>query len=422
MEKTIYKNIKRIYSKNVVCIYVPLKAEVDLDALNSLSSGGMTGLRSCRYYSENENHVFEYTASLTSMNVPDRFSDDEAVLFISSLYDAFRTMEEYRFSFDNFDTSEKSIIRTSDRYLFVYIPLIAKQKRADADAVTRELLKRFKHNHKLIKTCFKEVSRNGNALEILQRYAAKAYAIPDKEEMKYQGNISYGSEGETTILSQSSYDSEGETSILSQSSYGNEGETTVLSQPSYGNEGETTVLSQPSYDNEGETTILSQSSYDSEGETTILSQSSYDSEGETTVLAGAATQYFDREYISGMAQNTPVNGYTVQKDITGSMSALGDNSRGFLVSPNGGMCYEITADEIMVGTMVENGVNIKHNSTVSRKHAGVQFIGGRVLIRDNHSTNGTYVDGTELPPGGTAEAYNGSFVSFGNESFQIIIK
>ena len=246
---------------------------------------------------------------------------------------------------------------------------------------------------------------------------------------------SYDSEGETTVLSQSpSYDSEGETTVLSQSpSYDSEGETTVLSQSSsYDSEGETTVLSQsPAYDSEGETTVLSQSpSYDSEGETTVLSQNhSYDSEGETTVLNGASgmgTQYFDREELSSMIrQSYSEDRKNKQPDALKTnpvRNTTTQTQRVILVSADNRGQYEITGAGTDIGSADGSGMITLRNSSVSRRHAGIIIEDGHVYVIDYGSTNGTYVDGVEIEPQQKTEIYNGSFLSFGNESFQLTVK
>ena len=245
----------------------------------------------------------------------------------------------------------------------------------------------------------------------------------------------YDSEGETTVLSQShSYDSEGETTVLSQSpSYDSEGETTVLSQSSsYDSEGETTVLSQsPAYDSEGETTVLSQSpSYDSEGETTVLSQNhSYDSEGETTVLNGASgmgTQYFDREELSSMIrQSYSEDRKNKQPDALKTnpvRNTTTQTQRVILVSADNRGQYEITGAGTDIGSADGSGMITLRNSSVSRRHAGIIIEDGHVYVIDYGSTNGTYVDGVEIEPQQKTEIYNGSFLSFGNESFQLTVK
>ena len=472
-----HNKIKRVDETDFTRVFVPESTEVDLDSLNGISKGGAAGFCACRYRSEKGSHVFEYSRNNAETVDSRQFGDDDAKMLAASLRQAVLTATRMNFNLDNIQTDPVCIFRGGDGYRFIYVPVACGDVKNDANRFISDFIKKYKKKHELFKQILKELKQSSDVMAVLERYAGSAKETAAKvisqspaydsegETTVLSQSPSYDSEGETTVLSQSpSYDSEGETTVLSQSpaydsegetavlsqspSYDSEGETTVLSQShSYDSEGETTVLSQsPSYDSEGETTVLSQSSsYDSEGETTVLSQSpsydsegettvlsqnhSYDSEGETTVLNGASgmgTQYFDREELSSMIrQSYSEDRKNKQPDALKTnpvRNTTTQTQRVILVSADNRGQYEITGAGTDIGSADGSGMITLRNSSVSRRHAGIIIEDGHVYVIDYGSTNGTYVDGVEIEPQQKTEIYNGSFLSFGNESFQLTVK
>ena len=457
-----HNKIKRVDETDFTRVFVPESTEVDLDSLNGISKGGAAGFCACRYRSEKGSHVFEYSRNNAETVDSRQFGDDDAKMLAASLRRAVLTATGMNFNLDNIQTDPVCIFRGGDGYRFIYVPVACGDVKNDANRFISDFIKKYKKKHELFKQILKELKQSSDVMAVLERYAGSAKETAAKvisqspaydsegETTVLSQSPSYDSEGETTVLSQShSYDSEGETTVLSQSpSYDSEGETTVLSQsPSYDSEGETTVLSQsssydsegettvlsqsPAYDSEGETTVLSQSpSYDSEGETTVLSQNhSYDSEGETTVLNGASgmgTQYFDREELSSMIrQSYSEDRKNKQPDALKTnpvRNTTTQTQRVILVSADNRGQYEITGAGTDIGSADGSGMITLRNSSVSRRHAGIIIEDGHVYVIDYGSTNGTYVDGVEIEPQQKTEIYNGSFLSFGNESFQLTVK
>ena len=442
-----HNKIKRVDETDFTRVFVPESTEVDLDSLNGISKGGAAGFCACRYRSEKGSHVFEYSRNNAETVDSRQFGDDDAKMLAASLRRAVLTATRMNFNLDNIQTDPVCIFRGGDGYRFIYVPVACGDVKNDANRFISDFIKKYKKKHELFKQILKELKQSSDAMAVLERYAGSAKETAAKvisqspaydsegETTVLSRSPSYDSEGETTVLSQSpSYDSEGETTVLSQSpSYDSEGETTVLSQSSsYDSEGETTVLSQsPAYDSEGETTVLSQSpSYDSEGETTVLSQNhSYDSEGETTVLNGASgmgTQYFDREELSSMIrQSYSEDRKNKQPDALKTnpvRNTTTQTQRVILVSADNRGQYEITGAGTDIGSADGSGMITLRNSSVSRRHAGIIIEDGHVYVIDYGSTNGTYVDGVEIEPQQKTEIYNGSFLSFGNESFQLTVK
>ena len=397
-----HNKIKRVDETDFTRVFVPESTEVDLDSLNGISKGGAAGFCACRYRSEKGSHVFEYSRNNAETVDSRQFGDDDAKMLAASLRQAVLTATRMNFNLDNIQTDPVCIFRGGDGYRFIYVPVACGDVKNDANRFISDFIKKYKKKHELFKQILKELKQSSDAMAVLERYAGSAKETAAK------------------VISQSpAYDSEGETTVLSQS-------------PSYDSEGETTVLSQsPAYDSEGETTVLSQSpSYDSEGETTVLSQNhSYDSEGETTVLNGASgmgTQYFDREELSSMIrQSYSEDRKNKQPDALKTnpvRNTTTQTQRVILVSADNRGQYEITGAGTDIGSADGSGMITLRNSSVSRRHAGIIIEDGHVYVIDYGSTNGTYVDGVEIEPQQKTEIYNGSFLSFGNESFQLTVK
>lgn len=71
---------------------------------------------------------------------------------------------------------------------------------------------------------------------------------------------------------------------------------------------------------------------------------------------------------------------------------------------------------------VVNDFCIHGNSAISREHAIIYLQNGQVFIMDNHSTNGTYVNGVRLQPGIVSVALNeGTKLQLGDEELEFRI-
>ena len=376
-----HNKIKRVDETDFTRVFVPESTEVDLDSLNGISKGGAAGFCACRYRSEKGSHVFEYSRNNAETVDSRQFGDDDAKMLATSLRQAVLTATRMNFNLDNIQTDPVCIFRGGDGYRFIYVPVACGDVKNDANRFISDFIKKYKKKHELFKQILKELKQSSDVMAVLERYAGSA-----KETAANAG----GSEDAAKVISQS-----------------------------------------PAYDSEGETTVLSQSpSYDSEGETTVLSQNhSYDSEGETTVLNGASgmgTQYFDREELSSMIrQSYSEDRKNKQPDALKTnpvRNTTTQTQRVILVSADNRGQYEITGAGTDIGSADGSGMITLRNSSVSRRHAGIIIEDGHVYVIDYGSTNGTYVDGVEIEPQQKTEIYNGSFLSFGNESFQLTVK
>ena len=63
--------------------------------------------------------------------------------------------------------------------------------------------------------------------------------------------------------------------------------------------------------------------------------------------------------------------------------------------PTPGKVFPLEGDLITIGREVENGITI-NDAEVSRKHTQFVFQGGKFIVTDLGSTNGTFINGTRL--------------------------
>ena len=80
--------------------------------------------------------------------------------------------------------------------------------------------------------------------------------------------------------------------------------------------------------------------------------------------------------------------------------------------PTPGKTYPLDADVVTIGREAGNTIII-NDAEVSRKHASLSFQGGKYVIEDNGSTNGTFVNGSRIM--GQHVMKQGEVISFGEK-------
>ena len=80
--------------------------------------------------------------------------------------------------------------------------------------------------------------------------------------------------------------------------------------------------------------------------------------------------------------------------------------------PTPGAAYTLESDQITIGRDSSNGIVI-NDAEISRRHARLTFQGGKYILEDLGSTNGTFVNGQRLA--GPRVLKPGEVVSFGEQ-------
>ena len=78
--------------------------------------------------------------------------------------------------------------------------------------------------------------------------------------------------------------------------------------------------------------------------------------------------------------------------------------------PTPGVTFSLEGDQIIIGRDATNGLAI-NDAEVSRKHSRLVFQGGKYVLEDLGSTNGTFVNGQRLA--GPAVLKSGDIISLG---------
>ena len=82
----------------------------------------------------------------------------------------------------------------------------------------------------------------------------------------------------------------------------------------------------------------------------------------------------------------------------------------------------ILTKEFMVGKSADSNYQIIDNKKVSRRHAIFRISNGECYIRDNDSTNHTFVNGKLLQPGVEIILSNDDYIRLGDEEFRFWIR
>ena len=82
----------------------------------------------------------------------------------------------------------------------------------------------------------------------------------------------------------------------------------------------------------------------------------------------------------------------------------------------------VDKDEFKVGkSKVHSDYSIENNTAISRVHVIVIHRDGEYYLKDNDSTNGTFVDGERLEPGREVLLKSDMNIKFGDEDFVFLL-
>ena len=95
-----------------------------------------------------------------------------------------------------------------------------------------------------------------------------------------------------------------------------------------------------------------------------------------------------------------------------------ESNNGTLTRKKNGQNVVIDKDIFTIGKdAANNDFCVTDNSAVSRRHATIRHVGLDVMIEDNNSTNGTFVNGARVAKGQSAIIRNGDVIMLANEEF-----
>lgn len=83
-----------------------------------------------------------------------------------------------------------------------------------------------------------------------------------------------------------------------------------------------------------------------------------------------------------------------------------------------GYTFPLAPDRTEIGREISRGVALPQDGNVSRRHAVIQYLDGEYVLRDEGSSNGTYVDGVRIPVDVPHPIKPGDEIQFGASRFR----
>ena len=107
----------------------------------------------------------------------------------------------------------------------------------------------------------------------------------------------------------------------------------------------------------------------------------------------------------------------------GLMGQLGTKPVPHIVRKKTGEIINITKPEFTIGkSKTKADYAIEDNSAISRTHCTIMQKNGVNYIKDNNSTNHTYINGVELQPGKELLLKNKTTIQLGDEEFTFLLR
>ncbi|BCL81373.1 FHA domain-containing protein [Ktedonobacteria bacterium brp13] len=75
--------------------------------------------------------------------------------------------------------------------------------------------------------------------------------------------------------------------------------------------------------------------------------------------------------------------------------------------------YQLDKPEIVIGRAPNSDILLSKDKLTSRRHATITYEDGQYLLRDEHSANGTFVNGQQMEDAGTYTLHDGDHVGIG---------
>lgn len=101
---------------------------------------------------------------------------------------------------------------------------------------------------------------------------------------------------------------------------------------------------------------------------------------------------------------------------------LNNKSNAYLVHIRSGEEIRIQKEIFVIGKDRAIADLVLSNKTISRKHAEIITKGAHYFLKDNHSTNQTFVGGNPIKPDTDVEIFSGSMIKFSNEEYRFMVK
>ena len=375
------------------------KKQVDLDALNLLAAGEIPELCRCGYQFELNHHRFVYEigglTAAAALDGPVTFN--ETVTLLQSAAAMLPQLASHDLAVDNVKSTKDYLFRSGSGYQFIYLPLSGKRKLTAKDFLLN-VLRSVRCKDTRITGLMKDFKKLDSDDQVL--YRLQSFLMQNAGGAPYAANPQFA-ESETSVLN------EGETSLL-----GMQNAAPAAPQPMPQYESETSLL------NESETSLLGMQGQPGMAPHQTFSMS--DTDADYFYGAVQETTHLDED-LSSEYETTVL---TSEPVLPPRPAAVPNASqyRLILVRSSTGERIPVDITPFSLGKDDANMDYVIRNDSVSRYHATIIFDEGSYYIVDNHSTNGTVIEGIRLQPNERAEIGNGYYFTLGNESFQAYLE
>lgn len=384
----------------------PIKKEIDLDALNFLASNDGEILCKCSYYAEKQQHNICYQIDKTSfVNIKTvKLGEEELPRLMRDSLKVIEIISKNNLNLGNVLVSKSDLYRNKDGFIFFYLPIEKKKNVLFKDFVI-QILKKCGCKSNISKNLQKELKTCVGITEIeasINRY----FPMKQLEEFSKQEE-----EVGTTLLNEK--EEEMGTTLLNKPE--EEVGTTILSEQ--GEETGTTLLNKP--EEEAGTTLLNEQ--EEETGTTLLKEQ----ESGTTLLQQqvepelCTTAYFTNQF--GECETTVLSDMAMPGREE-KVSFEEEHYNLYLLRNSTGEKVHVNKPVFQIGKDFRQMDYVLGSESVSRKHATIYLEPDAAFILDEHSTNGTTVEGVRLIPDEKMELEDGYIVSLGQEVFQVMIE
>lgn len=358
------------------------KKTVDLDALNLLASGAVEELCVCAYKSKNSHHHFIYdTNDMVSLEeFQGGLSFENAVEILFSALRLIEKLKENKLQIENIKNAKEYIFQGDQGYQFIYIPIICKSRMRIRDYLLKLIAVIHLKDVRIAKLAkgIRKRKSDEEAIAYFSEFLVSYHRLDDEH-----------SEDETSLFFE-----EEETMLLNLPS--GEEDTTLQN-------AETTLLSVDSHPDIFDSAQLDETIEENRATEITSYLKDESSEYETTVLTSQPNPYVPPSHDEA-------------EEKSGSKPSL------YLIRSRTGEKIFVDITPFTIGKDAANMDYILNNESVSRHHATIVYEEETYYIMDQHSTNGTTIEGIRLQPYEKAELGNGCIFSLGSESFQAYLE
>lgn len=353
-----------------VDVFLSKNAMISFDGLKFLASQSSTLFQKCIYSKFKSSHKFSYSINQKKSMEKNFITNDEQLLdFINSLVSLVEVCNTNQLMLKNILVDKKYVFSENGLYQFIYLPI----ERSNDISVKKFLLK-------FLKSVQYESERYSQIIKAIKRSSSenciKNISCLICEHKKSKVNKKAFSDYDALCLSNE-----------------NECETSILSPKNLMN----------CTDNNGsiETTLLLKDKQAYDQETSILANNSFECDS-----------YSDE---TNILNKSTANEICIEKESTNRALII---DMPYLKKIDNGEIIYITKPIFIIGK--DSGISDYsiNNASISRNHASILCEADGCYVVDNNSTNGTIVEGVRISPHERIEVFDGTIITFSDETFQ----